>query len=322
MANSIVSKFKDKKIIIAGLSILVLVFSFLAFKFLKKNHVPIAMALDDGYTYPTIVSITSMMENKNRNTVYDFYVMHPGEFSDESKGKLKSLENKYSGCNINLIDMSDKYKNAYDKGHITTPTYYRLSLPDLLPNLDKIIWMDGDTLIFKDLSEMFNVDMKKYCYKGFLDYKWHLPEMDRLGLSTDNYICAGVMLINLKELRNCNAVEECNKFINENNDKISAHDQTVINAMYIDRIGVLPAKFGIFNDFNNEEEAMEYPEKYVPSSKKYSKEEMKNAFNNPTIVHCVRKPWKNLEVPFAEVWWEYAKKSDFYDQIVAFGSNF
>ena len=41
--------------------------------------------------------------------------MHPGEFSDESKVKLKSLENKYSGCNINLIDMSDKYKNAYDK---------------------------------------------------------------------------------------------------------------------------------------------------------------------------------------------------------------
>ena len=68
MANSIVSKFKNKKIILAGLSILVLFFSFLAFKFLKKNHVPIAMALDDGYTYPTIVSITSMMENKNRNT--------------------------------------------------------------------------------------------------------------------------------------------------------------------------------------------------------------------------------------------------------------
>ena len=76
MANSIVSKFKDKKIILAGLSILVLAFSLFAFKFLKKSHVPIAMALDDGYLYPTIVSIKSMMENKNRNSYYKFYIMH------------------------------------------------------------------------------------------------------------------------------------------------------------------------------------------------------------------------------------------------------
>ena len=69
--------------------------------------------------------MTDVNETKGRQTLSKSMV----------KGKLKSLENKYSGCNINLIDMSDKYKNAYDKGHITTPTYYRLSLPDLLLNM-------------------------------------------------------------------------------------------------------------------------------------------------------------------------------------------
>ncbi len=319
MANSIVSKFKDKKIIIAGLSILVLVFSFLAFKFLKKNHIPIAMALDDGYTYPTIVSITSMMENKNRNTVYDFYVMHPGEFSDESKGKLKSLENKYSGCNINLIDMSDKYKNAYDKGHITTPTYYRLSLPDLLPDLDKIIWMDGDTLIFKDLSEMFNVDMKNYYFKGFLDNAWKFGE--DFGVETPNYICAGVMVVNLKELRKDDMVKRFSDFIEENNEKLKQHDQTVINIVCKDKVCKLDPKYCIFNSYVTKESAEEYVNILNPKAA-YSKEEMVNAADNPTVVHCVNKPWKSLNAPLAKTWWEYAKKSDFYDQIVAFGSNF
>ena len=39
--------------------------------------IPIAMALDDGYLYPTIVAITSMMENKSSNTIYRYYIMHP-----------------------------------------------------------------------------------------------------------------------------------------------------------------------------------------------------------------------------------------------------
>ncbi|MBR2579114.1 MAG: hypothetical protein IKE41_03145, partial [Clostridia bacterium] len=45
-----------------------------------NESIPIAMALDDGYTYPTIVAITSMVESKTSNSVYDYYIMHPGEF--------------------------------------------------------------------------------------------------------------------------------------------------------------------------------------------------------------------------------------------------
>ena len=106
----------------------------------KSLTVSIAMALDDGYTYPTIVAITSMMETKNSDTHYDYYIMHPGEFKDENKEKLKSLEKKYPSCKINLIDMQNKYKNANDHGRITTPAYYRLSISELIPNLDKIIF--------------------------------------------------------------------------------------------------------------------------------------------------------------------------------------
>ena len=284
----------------------------------SENVINIAMALDEGYLYPTVVSMISMLENKDKDSVYHYYIMHPAEFSEKSKMILRSTGEKYPNCVVNLIDMENKYNGAR-QGHVTTPAYYRLSLSDLLPNEDKILWLDGDTLIFKDLKEMFSVDMTGYCYKGFLDYPHHLRELENFGIKSKNYICDGVMVINLKELRKHNAVKRYEDFITENNDRLSAHDQTAVNVVFHDKIGVLPAKYCLFN-FHTEQEAMEYP-KRLQSKQKYSENEMKNAFNNPHLFHYVKfKPWRghkcrNGLINGIEVWWKYAEKSKFFNEI-------
>lgn len=283
----------------------------------KKSNttVPIAMAMDEGYLYPTIVSITSIMENSNYKTKYDFYVMHPRELSESSKSKLKTLQEKYENCNINLINMGNKYKDAdcSYRGHITTPAYYRLSLSDLLPELDKIIWLDGDTLIFKDLREMLDIDMEGYYYKGFLDCEVNGAKM--FGINNDHYICSGVMVVNLKELRKDNATEKFKKFIKENNHRLVQHDQTVINVVCYEKTGILPAKFGIWNCFS-QDLAANYPNTLL-SPEKYTFQELINAWNNPVILHCCwSKPWRDLNWGnTVDLWWHYAKETDFFDEI-------
>ena len=210
------------------------------------STIPIAMAADDNYTYPTLVAITSLMENSKKDTHYDIYIMTPGKFSEENSKKLLNLQDKYDNhCKINLIDMKDRYKDANDRGHITTPTYYRLSLSSLLPSLDKIIWLDGDTLIFEDLTDMLDLDMDGIYYRGFLDNNVHGTKA--FGVENDHYICAGVMLINLEKLRQDNIEEKFEAFIKENNERLVQHDQTVINVVCAKNNGVLPAKYGIFN---------------------------------------------------------------------------
>lgn len=285
----------------------------------SKNAVNIAMALDEGYLYPTVVSMTSMLENKNEKSEYHYYIMHPGDFSERSKEILKSLERKYPNCVVNLINMENKFKTAR-QGHVTTPAYYRLALSDILPtDEDRVIWLDGDTIIFKDLTEMFNLDMTGYCYKGFLDYPYHLHELDAFGIKSRDYICSGVMLLNLEELRKNDAVSRYEKFIEKNNAKLSCHDQTTINVMFHDKIGILPAKYGLFN-FHTKQEAMEYPNR-LRSNKKYTAREMKAAFNNPYLFHYVKfKPWrghkcKNGLINGIEVWWQYAEKTDYFNEI-------
>ena len=281
------------------------------------DHIPIAMSLDENYVYPTVVAITSAMENSGGKAKYDFYIMHPSNLSEKSKETLLSLQDKYDDCSINLIDMQNKFNSAYTDSRITTPAYYRLALSELLPNIDKIIWLDGDTIVLKDLTEMFNIDMDGYCYKAFLDYsslKEHIKKLN--GKDNDHYICDGVMLVNLEELRKENAVKQFEDFIAQFNSRLKQHDQTVINAVFGEKIGVLPAKFGLWNSFlGDESKSVRFCKKLI-SPERYTLQEILDARSNPAIVHFTVKPWKFVELPtISQLWWEYAEKTDVFDGI-------
>ena len=281
----------------------------------QKNSIPIAMAADDNYTYPTIVSITSLVENSSAETNYEIYIMVPGGFAEENKQKLLGLQEKYENrCKINLIDMQDSYKEANVAHHVrtplTTPAYYRLSLSSLLPELDKIIWLDGDTLIFDDLRPMFDISMDGLYCRGFLDFQY---PMDCFNFRGDHYICSGIMLMNLEKLRQDNMEPKIEEFIKENNDKLIQHDQTVINVLFEKNIGAFPAKYGMFN-FVDHADVKHYFDQLI-SEDRYTEEEVFAAYENPVILHYVNKPWHKNKVYKENLWWEYAAKTDYLSEI-------
>ena len=114
--------------------------------------------------------MTSLVENAGIKTFYEIYIMINPEFTIENKKILKSVEEKYFiHCEVKFINMGDKYKNLKTNITIATPAYYRLELHNLLPNIKRIIWMDGDTIVFKDLTELIKLDMKGNYIMGFLD---------------------------------------------------------------------------------------------------------------------------------------------------------
>ncbi len=273
--------------------------------------IPVAMASDNNYVYPTIVSITSILENANKNTKINVYLLHPEDFKNENKEKISTLQTKYKNFKIEFINMGNKFKDAKTDERIPTASYYRLLLSSLLPDVNKIIWLDGDTITLKDLSKMYKLDMSDYYYRGFLD--WSPDTVKNFNVENDHYICAGVMLINLDKLHRDNMEEKFYNFINENNDKLIQHDQTVINVVCYENIGILPPQYGTFNISD------ELVSPYVNQLKakdKYTLEEVLNARENPEVLHFVWKPWKDVNVPFSNIWFEYAKKTLYYDEIL------
>ena len=144
--------------------------------------------------------------------------------------------------------MGKQYSKAKNDGRITTPAYYRLSLSDLLPNINIIIRIDGDTITFKDLKEFYDIDMNNLHYKGFLDI---IPYAnDHITFKNEHYICSGVLLINLNELRKDNMLNIITEFIEKENEKLIYHDQTIINAKSYNKTDILLPQFGIFNLHN------------------------------------------------------------------------
>ena len=290
---------------------------------LLNQKVAIAYGLNNQYTYPTIVSMTSILENSYSHTYYIFYLLvDKSTFKEENKKKLMNLEDKYERCEVYILEISrESIKNANTKRY-PLAAYYRLPLSDLIPDLNRIIYLDGDTIIYTDLSEMYNLEMGNNVMLGFVDNSYQKAE--EFGIRTYKYIVSGVLLINLKTIRRENISSKFFEFIDKYQDKLTQEDQTVINIVLHGRIDFLPPKYGIWN-FNNKD-AVIYHNNYENKNlgiKAYDEKEILNAWNLPSILHFVRaKPWKPrtkfTHNQFHDDWWEYAKLTDVYRNIISY----
>lgn len=81
-----------------------------------------------------------------------------------------SVEKKYiNHCKVIIINMGNKFKGIDSNKRIPISAYYRLEIHNVLPDVDPIIYMDGDIAVFKDLSELITFDMEEKYILGFLD---------------------------------------------------------------------------------------------------------------------------------------------------------
>jgi lipopolysaccharide biosynthesis glycosyltransferase len=271
--------------------------------------------------------MTSILENSFSHTYYVFYLLVDRQtFKNDNKRKLKNLEKKYDRCEVNILEISNEIIPNANVKRYPFAAYYRLLLADLVPEFNRIIYLDGDTLIYDDLTEMLNLDMENNIMLGFVDNSYHLAE--EFGIVTYKYIVSGVLLINLKKIRKENITQQFFDFIDKYHDKLSQEDQTVINIVLYGRIGFLPPKFGIWNfiDKNAVLDHNSYKNRHL-GIKAYKESEILKAWNLPSIIHFVRsKPWKaktkHTHILFHEDWWKYAKMTDEYKNILSNYGNF
>ncbi len=292
------------------------------FAYDSADAINIAMATDNNYVYPTVVSMTSILENKNANSQIHFYILLSSDLTNESKQNILNLKRYYDNCQISLIDMQNRYKSASLVRHLSTAAYYRLNLPSLLPNVDKILYLDGDTAVQQDLQELYNTNIDNYYIAGVRDLDALVERGDdyvkQFGInSCSQYINSGVLLMNLKKMRNEKLEEKFNEFIekyhNPQNRLGIFHDQDVLNVVCYNNIYILPLKYNAL--VHQLTKVLENRYTSIPKDY-YSKEEWDIAYSKPAVIHYSHKPWwQKLTIPFKETWWDYAKKTNIYNEI-------
>lgn len=289
----------------------------------NKTRIPVCYATDENNVYPTLVSMTSLVENAGPNTFYDIFIMHPEKFNIVKNRKIfKSVEKSHSyNCSINLINMENKYEDLpFKKNKTMAPAYYRLDIHNVLSRLNRAIWLDGDTLVFEDLTNLINIDMKSNYILGFLDSG--VNHMEEFGLKNSTVLCSGVLLIDLDSLRKNNYTQKINKFLYAEKDRLFSHDQTVINVIFHGKKDFLPPKYGMWA-FGNKKKAKNHLNILKPYAK-YNEKEFIYAMEHPAILHYIwPKPfWKNARPTFRKEWWEYARKTGYFKEIFKFVKNY
>ena len=276
---------------------------------INKKSIPIAYATDNGYVYPTLVSMTSLLENVKNETFYEIYILINPELTEENKQLLKTIEIKYeNNCEIIFIDMGDKFKGEKTNQKIPTAAYYRLELHNLLSNKNRAIWLDGDTLVFEDLQELIKIDMKGNYIMGFLDNR--INALKKFGINNATVLCSGVLLLDLNLLRKNKISKKFEDFMIKERKKIDQHDQTIINVVCQGKLGVLPPKYGVWN-FYVKKIALRHNNKQRPHLK-YNEDEFIKSFFHPAIMHFVYKPFNKYS--FFKEWSDYAKRTGYFDE--------
>ena len=280
------------------------------------NKIPIAMATDNNYVYPTIVAMTSMLENKKESTYLDFHIMISGQVSEENRNRMSKLQELYGNCSVTLVDMKNAFDSTYiTSSYITKATYYRLLLPSILNQYDKILYLDGDIIVRKDLWEMYSIDLQDNYIGAVKDFgqivwtlqPWATDYAQRLGVrEADQFINAGILIMNLNKMREDNLEKAFDEYIPTlETRRLILNDQDVLNATCYDKIKFISPEYNAMQHFNP---SFNYDT--MPTLVDcYDMQEYKKACSDPTIIHYTSgdKPWKGNQGRFYNEWDKYRK---------------
>lgn len=265
-------------------------------------NINICFTPDDNYAQHLAVTIVSILKNADVEDEFSFYVLDSG-ISEYKKNKISELK-KIKKFKIEYVKLNTALLNDLPivLSHFVTAIYYRFMMADLLPNIDKIIYLDCDTVVLSSLRELFEEDIADFYIAGVEDighyYNHQIlkPELEKL------YINSGVMVVNLKLWRRDDLGKKLIVFARETKEELTFGDQDVINKL-----------------LNCKRLNLKWNVQSLPCSHVYNniifhplKDEIIEAVRNPGIIHYITscKPW-NCDVPFGYLYLKYLQYTPF-----------
>lgn len=271
--------------------------------FYKNNHINtngkicIELHTDNNYVLPTIVTLTSLIANKDKSSIYEIRVLG-NNLTKKNIKLLKKAVGKY-GCVIPHISSFSKFEGTHP--HVSSTDLFKFDLPDVLSDWDKVLYIDTDMIIQSDLSELFNIDLGDNYIAAVKDMAgMHEGHAEKLGHK--NYFNAGMMLMNLKKMREENIGA---KLIDYKLHKDCGHfmSQDALNFVFNEKVLYISP---IYNWM-------------APNQLKFSNQEIKDFYgidfdlslDNAVIVHLTnrKKVWNYKNTWGFDLWFSYYKKS-------------
>lgn len=273
----------------------------------RNNIIPIFFACDDNFVKYTMVSMRSIMDNASKDYQYVIHILNTN-ICDEMKKAVKDMEN--DNFTIRFEDVTDYLTSISDKlplrDYYSKTTYFRMFIAEMFPEYEKAIYIDSDTVVPGDISELYFHDLKDN-YVGAANEQVMIQEnvygeyVEKvLGIDRYHYFNAGLLLINCEQFRENHVLDQFVDLLHTYNFVVT-QDEDYLNLICKDKVLWLeqPWNTEVFGE-------IAYPES-----------EFK-------MIHyiMVSKPWHYEDARYAEQFWKYAKKTAVYEEIQEVLANY
>ncbi|MBO4421791.1 MAG: 1-acyl-sn-glycerol-3-phosphate acyltransferase [Clostridia bacterium] len=269
---------------------------------MNRKEIPVFFACDDNFVKFTLVSLYSIKQHARRDYDYKIYVLHTGITEKMMELLYEQQDDNFT---VQFCDVTDYLVSIYEKlpvrDYYSKTTYYRLFISEMFHNYDKAIYIDSDTVVQGDISELFDTDIGD-CYVGACHEQVMVQTEEFgtyaekvIGISRYNFFNAGLLLINCVEFRAHLVLDKFIHYLHVYNFAVT-QDEDYLNLICKDRVYWLDQRW-------NTEVYGQIP---------YPPEEAK-------MIHyiMVSKPWHYKECRFGDIFWKYAKETAVYGEILS-----
>ncbi|MDE6260048.1 MAG: glycosyltransferase family 8 protein [Oscillospiraceae bacterium] len=191
----------------------------------------ILVTVNEKYIYPLKVMLYSLFSTQEEPVTV--FLMHT-EISASSVGMLRDFCHLYKAELLEVQIEEDAFENAPVMEHFSKEMYYRLLAPWLLPNEDRVLYLDPDIMINGSLRSLWEID-----FDGALMVVVKDRPIELLGcrikqeLKKDSvYFNSGMLLMDLKRIREEIEQEEISALVTKWKDELEFPDQDILNLLY------------------------------------------------------------------------------------------
>lgn len=269
-------------------------------------NLDVVVNLDDNYLQHAMAMLCSLFEN-NKGHYITVHVLNKN-LSEAAVVNLVSLSLRYNNRTI-FYTVDEKLLEGVQfrqNQPLTMAAYYRLLISSILPKeLEKVLYLDCDMVVMRDIGELYQIELDDYALAATLD-SFPYTEQHRLQLHMEvgeRVFCSGVMLVNLKYWRNHNVEPGLLEYAKRQRKEVFFHDQDVLNYYFKRKWFLLPPKW---NHIVGNMRVIKGPH--------YRNFDLIAFVKEPVIYHYASldiKPWYNAPTPEKRMYVKYLRLSQY-----------
>lgn len=288
-------------------------------KYKRTNVLNIVMITDENYVCPTCVALRSIDLARNKKDAYKIYIL-TNNVSSKSIERLRSCSSAgFYVYPMPFDELLHDLKNVTQDRHVTYAALLKFFLPDIFKSLDKILYLDSDVLILRDITDLWNTDISGV-YAAVVKDVFSITNrdyMNNLGIRHEFYFNSGVMLLNLAKMRDDKIPEKLLKF-RMTHDQVFM-DQDAFNAVIGNNVLYLPWWYNFLNCYLEYASPQQLSDLFTDD---FNKSPV-SIYTRSTILHLggAAKPWMQDMGYLSKLYKRYYKRSNCKKYPLSFGKR-